>query len=203
MADTDLVTLDNLKVILGISGTARDTQLSMLISAASKLIERRCVTYFVKRAGIVEKRAGSANWNVKVLTYPVQQGVKNLYLDGRPINGVTSIVDPKGNTVEAIDYSIIARKGILRHAGYWPVAVDANNLPSEWTITYDAGLFDSTATVEEGLSLACVRLVQDMVQRGPGVGSKSANGVSVSYSAGNDLPEEVLALIQSYIEVEV
>lgn len=187
-ASNALMTLSELKQKLGITTTDDDFKLTDLISAASEMIERYCETAFIKRS-FVEQHTG---------------GSKYMFLRRYPIVGVPMIVDPAGNKIPQIDFTVLPDKGILKHFGrFWTAQTD-QGLPTDWTVSYVAGRFDNVYQVTADLKQACVWLVdyhKDLPISPGEASSVGVGGLSVSYVAGADtggVPQTVKGLLASY-----
>ena len=168
MATNDILTLAEAKAHLNITGSGSDTKVAALVTAASMLLDAAAKTFFVKRS-VVE------------LHWP--RG-KFLFPRARPVNSITSILDPAGNSVPAADYYLDTDRSFIAHVGYWPTAVNATNLPVPWSVTLSAGWFANTAAVAEDVKQACrLRLSAIWDRPNPDVSSVGVGGLSVSYGS--------------------
>jgi hypothetical protein len=165
MATLDAVTLPEVKAALSIDGTDEDLALARLITAVTLGLEKRLRTQFVQRS-VVEYREGHA---------------KRIYLQTCPIASVTSIVDPAGNTVPSTDY-IVRQKRWLEHYGCFPYAFTTSGQTTDWTITYTAGWFASTALVSSDVKTEVITAVAAVrEQPSANVSSVKVGDLSVSY----------------------
>lgn len=166
MATYDAVTMDEARDSLGISGFAEDEALQRLVSALTLEIERRLGTQFVQRS-LVEYHEG---------------GGKHIYLGRAPIVSVASIVDPAGNVVAA-DQFVIRQQRWLEHWGRFYNAYTSAGQPTDWTVTYTAGWFATTAAVSPDVKAEILRAVAGMREApAAGVASVGVGDLSISYS---------------------
>lgn len=140
----DLVTTQEVKDYLGISGSTEDTLIGALIDYASNAIENYCNTYFSSTA----------------VTDRLDGGNKYLITKYAPIISVTSITDMWDSTVVASgDYVAYLPAGLIH------VDVDTTNFMLQqlewaeglrrWQVVYNAGY----ASVPNAVKLACLMLV--------------------------------------------
>jgi len=198
MADTDLVTVAEVEARLG--DFADDADLALLISAASQAIEKRCQATFVQRE-FTEQQTGGPRAR--------RGGYKRMHLKHAPIQSVTSIEDPSGETVPATDFVVDGDSGWLEHHSSWPLPVNGEGVPSYWEVIYLAGLFETTADVDANLKLAAITMIEEMRARPDGsVQSVKDGELSISYanvqrSSAGEFSPQVEALISTYIRVLV
>ncbi len=168
MPTLDAMTLHEAKLALGIGGTSEDAQLARLITSVTQEAERRLGTQFVQRT-VVELHEG---------------GVRRIYPQVTPVVSVTSIVDQAANTVPATDYAVRQKKW-LQHIGHFPIAYDANSIPTEWAVTYIAGWFATTEAVAADAKTELLRALatlRSVASQDPSlVSAVSVGDLSVSY----------------------
>lgn len=183
-----LITLDEAKAMLDLQTltAAQQTHLEGVIDGCSLEIEGLIHTVLVKRASIVEKHTGGPPHR--------RGGWKRLYLDRKPIVSVASIVDDDGNTVDSSEYTIIENEGVLEHEWQWPAPV------GRWTVTYSAGLFDTTTDVTQDLKNACRMLVADRFVRRTPESSVNIGDVKTMHGSAA-IPAPVKSMLGKYLVV--
>lgn len=207
-----LITLEEVKALLGITSTSFDDKLTGIINFQSARLDRWCRVGLVQRT-YVEQYLGSAKDErtfYPELANPDREfftggQTREIALRHYPVVSVASIEDGDGNSVASTDYHIRKRQGILEHFGGWPIPYDANELLGEWTITYTAGFFANTAAVTEDVKAAVFALVarQHSVLV-PGVASMATGTLSVSFGDLSEtaetggLPAEVARAMGQY-----
>ncbi len=109
-ASTDLVTTEEVKVYLGISGSDHDTLIAELIDIISEEVEDYCGTYFS---------------SVEV-TEDLDGGDEFLLTTRAPIISITSITDNRDSTVvDSDDYDFYANSGMIFKKEDLAVLVDS------------------------------------------------------------------------------
>lgn len=204
MAAIDLVSLQEAKDHLEITGTAKDAVLPGLISGASLQLEQWCKTQLVQRAVVERQTAFQHDGRGSMLTSEgFGQGTRFMYLRLYPIVTMTSIVDESStpqSMVENVDYYARKRLGVLEHFSIWPMPYKGD-LVGEWIVTYTAGWFASTATVDANVKLACNMLVAEhLARKAAALMSMSTGTVTMQFSDPGDagLPAVVRALMAKY-----
>ncbi|MDP5274349.1 phage gp6-like head-tail connector protein [Chengkuizengella axinellae] len=172
-----LASIERLKKILMIpeSDISQDEELSILLSAASEIIEKRCSRKF-KLQEHNEKHSGS-DWD-------------HLFTKNYPITNVEYV---KLDEEEVNDYDLINEEGILFRESCWPKG--QRNIE----IKYNAGYADN---IPKSLEQACLFQAKVLYTEEWGKASERiGNQYSVTFMQGdtNDLPPVVLALIGPYI----
>ncbi len=190
-----LVTLSEMKLYLGVdeSCTEDDDQLEMLADAITSAIEDWCSNIFVQRQ-VIDTHTGAAHrWN--------KGGQKRIMLRHYPIISVASIVDEGTGVVDSEYYYIDADRGVLEHDWYWPVPEIV------WTITYIAGRYADTASVDMNLKTAAFLWIGDLYNRpDPAVRRIGAGDAAITYrdSTKNLLgalapPNDVTLLLSPFV----
>lgn len=186
----DLVTIDDVKTFLTLTGTVDDVLLQVLVTATSKSFEDYCLTAFV----------------IQSFTELHQGLIKQIFMRRYPITAVTSITASGGTwTVPSTDYWVDTERGILEHFGRFPIPTNTAGQRTRWSIVYSAGRFANTAAVTSDLRLACMRVVADAYERrSPGVSSVAVGDMSVGYGrealkdVSSAWPVEVLLALGPY-----
>lgn len=182
----DLVTSQEVKDYLGISGSGEDTLIGALIDYASNAIENYCNTYFSSTA----------------ITDRLDGGGRYLITKVAPIISVTSITDAYDSTVvSSADYLNYLAAGLIY------IDVDTTNYALQnltwaegmrrWIVVYNAGY----ASVPNAVKLACILLVSYFrTTRTPGMLSETVGDYSYTKMQLPDagLPEEVKMLLAPY-----
>jgi hypothetical protein len=168
MATLDAVTLPEVKTALGIDGTAEDAALARLITATTLEVERALRTQFVQRS-VVEYHPGEC---------------RRFYVQVVPIASVTSVVDPAGTTCPSTQY-VVRQKRYIEHWGHFFNAFTSAGQVADWTVTYTAGWFASTAAVTADVKAEIIRAIA-AAREAPnaGVSSVGVGDLSISYAAG-------------------
>lgn len=191
MAETDLVTLNEVKNYIGGVDSDDSVILQTLITAATAAIEAHTGKAFVERQFTEDYSGGPKSW--------VRGGSKVIQLNHYPVVSVSSITDDDGETVPASDYTVIAELGQLEHESWWP------RPEGRWTIVYTAGSAASTQEVDDGVKQAAIMTVASWFQgrdRDPALVSKKVGDVSKTYRDGEDarsgLPGTALHLLSAH-----
>ncbi len=195
MATTDLATVQEVKDILEITGSAKDTVLAALVSAASLRLERWCKVPLIQRA-FTERHGGGRIAGSRGSS-------KRIWLRNYPIVSVASVVD-EGSSVQTLventDFYVDKELGLLEHYASFP-APYKGNLLGEWVITHTAGRWAATASVTADAKLACALAVADsLARKTPSATSMGIGGLSMSFSDSGDfgLPADVRSIMSSY-----
>jgi hypothetical protein len=179
-----LVTLNEAKGYLGISGISQDPWLEVQIEAASKAVEgflRRPI-----RSEIVEETFFN--------------GRSTIVLERWPLISVTSVTEDGATLADGTDYKKEVRTGMLyRYSG---------GERQDWTgtttvVRYTAGYATVPTPIKEAVYLA-VKGLRESLARDVGVKSERLEGVaSMSYFAvdGSGLPPEVTERLKPYQQV--
>lgn len=185
---TDLISLTEAKLSLGLTDTSQDDKLAALISG----ISLRILAY-LQNAVVIQVRT----------EYHIG-GKKRLYLQRYPLVSGPTISDGAGNTIPSTDYTTLPEQGLLQHAGCWPTAQDANGNISRWTIVYSAGLAVNTAAVPADIKAACqVWLARQFNRPDQSVTSKRIGDLSLSYEGPSldqdGVPADIAAMLAPYV----
>jgi len=168
--DIAVITTQELKDKLGITGSAEDLELRRATAIATYALEAKCNgTVFVRRSFTEDYGGGQVPGR--------RGGAKRIHLHHAPIVSVTSITDDDSNTVASTDYTIVSEQGYLEHDSIWPSPV------GRWTIIYTAGVFADTDDVSWNIKDVArglaVRIYKD---KGDAVKSRSRSGRAGSAS---------------------
>lgn len=184
-----LISLDEARTYLGVSDSTKAARIQALIEAVSEMVEAYIGNALVKRDFTELKLGGkTGEW----------------FLWRYPVNSIASIVDPDSNTIAAANYHLIAEQGrIIYRYGKFPIARNSTGAEERWTITYNAGRFDATDSVEPRFKEAAKILLGKRYHRpDTGVLSKKVGDLSLTYEASLSfrgdqvlMPAEVIALI--------
>lgn len=185
---TDVVKIDKVKAVLQIDGTAEDERLAHLISAVSLELEKRLGTAFVQRS-FTEQHEG---------------GRKRVYLDQLPIVTVASMTDAASNTL-TLDTEYTIRQGrYIEAIGYFPHAVNSQGQRGDWTITYTAGWFASTAAVAPDVRAEAMRVIAALREApAPTAQSVRVGDLAVTYRGlkseeGQTIMDESMNVLAAY-----
>jgi len=192
-----LVSLDEARTQLGIEDTNKAARVSLLVDAATELIENYIGNAVVIRS-FTEK-----HWGAK----------KHIFLQRYPVTAITSITDPDSQTVAAADYILIDDEGRLQHHGTFPNARDADGARARWSIVYTAGRYTATNTVAAKFKEAAHIIIAERFRRAePGITSRKVGDLAITYSdrstsrsIGRSLaiPDEVRALLADEVSLSV
>jgi uncharacterized phiE125 gp8 family phage protein len=161
MASTNLCTRDNVKSYLGLSGTAYDAVIDLLIPAASEAIEKFCGRRF-GQASYTEYRDGEA--------------ADRVVLRERPVTLVTAVWDDPDrdfdddSRLDADEYVLEPESGIVR-LRYGSFADGVRNVKVQYTAGYSA--------IPQDLAQACLMLVAAWFHRG----REAADGLDLRRAA--------------------
>jgi uncharacterized phiE125 gp8 family phage protein len=193
-----VVTVDELKTYLDISGQTQDARLEQIANGVTVAFENETRAAFVQRQ-FTERLTGS-NYQNGV------GGAKRLFLSKLPIVSVASIVDDDGNTVAAADYTIEAGPGILVHDWNWP---RPEGYSGRWTVTYTAGHAADTESVPADIKLLAMRTASFWFSRpNPGVVRKQIGPLEITYqndaqAESGALPPDVTEGLRAYYVMSI
>ncbi len=165
--DRNLLTLDEMKAALGITGTALDAALTALGAQISDLIAAEC------RVPVDGVTPPTLRQETIIETFRHRAYVKPLILARRFVNSITSVVE-NGVALTAIDYEIEKASGFvnrLNSAGEiicWA--------PATIVATYSAGL----GAVPEALKLAAITVLREQwaaAKRDPLLRAETVEGI--------------------------
>ena len=189
MSATDLVTKLEVEAQIDVP-TSRAAALPALIDAATAAIERYVANALVIRTFTEDYSGGAKPW--------IRGGAKRIALHHYPIVSVTSITDDNGDTIPAVDYTIIAPLGWLEHDAAWPVP------EGRWTIVYEAGRWTDVTVVSADVKQAAIETLRSWLSgRSPDVASVTVGPVTERYreTAGGvsgNLPGNVEEMLAPY-----
>lgn len=184
---TPLATLAQIKQHIGnFADATDDILLQRLALAASEFIERRCARTF-GQAGYVERRNGNGLACLSLRAQPVT-AVHSLSINGVAVAEATAW-DGRGWALES-SWRLVLLGGLEFTRGGMNVVV-----------SYTAGY--TAATMPDDLVQACCHMAALMYKERDRIGlsSKSVGGESISYSG--DVPDVVLATIQTHRAVAI
>jgi hypothetical protein len=188
MATTDLVSLTEAKLSLGLTDTSQDEKVTAIVASSSAR-----VLAYLQNAVVIQAR-----------TEYHTGGKKRLFLQRYPLVSGPTITDGAGNTIPSTDYTTLPEQGILQHAGLWPTAQDANGNISRWTVVYSAGVAVNTAAVPADIKAACLVWVARQFSRpDQSVTSKRIGDLSLSYEGTapdqGGVPADIAAMLAPYV----
>lgn len=218
VSSTALLTLDELKTLLGLPTTPsdQDARFEALINACSVAIENLASRYFVIRHDYVEHHEPPPRDQ-----WPNAGGLRKwtkgqtLYLRRYPVVTLTSIEDEAGFVIPVSEVNVRPEIGVLYRSGGWFIPQDTFGTPARWAITYDVGMFNSTTDVTADLKTACAMFVGVQKAQGvvPGgnVDSRTLGKVSVTFEStgmGADalvqgMPDQVVQWLAPYMSRDV
>ena len=185
ISDYALVTLADLKVYLGISGTDYDTKLEDLIDSVSFAVENYIGGYGVVRTISTELHDGDS-----VCEY--------LQLRHYPISSVT-LIEVDSTEVSSTYYTVDKQAGLVKYSGGW--SSGEQNID----VDYVAGLYADTASVNDSLKLVCKMWIADLYQNtNPNVKSETLGDYSVAYLQSADgISPKIKMLLDNYKRVSI
>ena len=191
-----MATIDDVKAILGVSGTDQDARLAAVIAGAQAAITRMTGVRFGV-GEVVEDHPG---------------GVATLALRAHPVVAIVGVEDlAGGGAVDAGGYELDAALGLLRRLPFgqtWsgarapgpfldPLGVGPGAIRPRWRVTFTAGY----AAVPGDLLLAIADMVAATLGQQGGKTSEKDGDYAVSYSAPTGVPASAMAIISSYVRV--
>lgn len=149
----DLTTITKVKAQLGITGTASDTQLSALVTAASVAAANKCNGELVLETVSEQFRAYPFIDSASLTSLP-----EFIYLRRLPVVTITSIVEDDVTLTVTTDYEIDKTRGKITRL--------YNDLPTRWrfrklVIVYSGG-YTLNSTEPADLEQAVIEIVKDM-----------------------------------------
>jgi hypothetical protein len=192
-ATTDLLTLTEAKAALNISSTAQDTEIAAYVTAVSGQLDELCGPV-VTRTITSESHDG---------------GVTRLFLLERPVATVTAVVEYDGTTGTALTaetpgdiagarYLLDAAQGVLwrRVSGSDSVyPAGRRNV----VVTYAAGRYTSTSTVDERFKTAARLCLTNLWRREQGGGTDTFGALPGTVIPGFGMPNAVMDLLSGDI----
>jgi hypothetical protein len=204
-ATSALVTLSDLKSVLGISGSSEDTYLGDQITTASERIASHL------RVSPANDGTNSLGRETLVETFYIDSAVESLVMSRHlprswPMT-ISSVVE-NGTTLSGSDYLFNAATGIMnRKSGdeflSWPCGVVAITHIAGWKLPNDA-----TPNLPQAIQDACiawVKLARLSKTRDPMIKSENILSGLYGYSmfqpsdAQGGMPEEVAGLLAPYV----
>lgn len=191
-----LTTNTKVKSYLGITDSASDTLIDMLIDQATGFIENYCGgRRFLSQA---YTSAVDVNGGDKIFfeQYPVTTLTSVKYRSGTPST-------PVWNTYSADSYMLYGSAGYLRFFGELPTV--AQGLQLVYTAGYLIDFANETDTTKHNLpndlTMACTMLVAHYhtIRQASGISSLATEGQSVSFKGTSDqLPDAVKQVLGAY-----
>lgn len=178
----DLTTRAAVKTYLGITVTTWDAILDVLVTQASKAIERYCYRVFAA-ASYTEYYNGNNNQRLCLRQYPV--------------NSITSIHDDTDREFAAVDliattdYTFDTNSGIVYFDGV-TLTKGLRNIK----VVYNAGY----STIPEDLVLACYKLIGGAFNKRKSDGQASDALGNVSFSYETIFSPEVEMLLRPFVK---
>lgn len=196
MASNDLLTLAEAKAALNISSgsTTQDAEVSAYVSAVSSQLDKMCGP-IVTRTVTSESHDG---------------GTELLFLGYRPVSTITAVVeyagtDPTTLTAETNDdrdgqrYLIEAAKGILRRRSGGSDSGFASGRQNV-IVTYTAGRYSSTSTVDERFKTAARLCLTNLWRREQGGGTDTFGALPGTVIPGFGMPNAVMDLLADDVQ---
>lgn len=203
---TDLTTVANVKLMLGITDASKDAVLALLIRQVSAAIENRCERQFALRTYQTIYRRGDG-------ISPVSATLDKapLVVPRWPIVSIASVTESDGVTtttlVAGTDYEVDARLGLLFRL--------ASTIPARWvaqtiTVTYDAGYTVPASGASytlpadlESVAIEWVRIRYYAIGRDLTVRASEVTGIGrTEYSVGagmdHGLPQSLSDILDNY-----
>lgn len=162
MADTlDLLTLTEAKAVLNPRTTAKDSRIEMKITAASRILDGLCgpIVYRTVTDELHQSPSG------------------HLWLHQTPVVSITNVKEWASGTATALTaetneaaggYRFDARLGsIARRASWYDTSWSSDYV----TVTYVAGRYADTASVDELFKEACAEIIRVAFKREQGAGT--------------------------------
>lgn len=189
----DLLTLTEAKQALNISSTSQDTEVAAYVTAVSQQLDMLCGP-IVTRTVTSESHDG---------------GRPTLYLAYRPVNAITACVEYSGETATTLTgespgaitgsrYLLEAAQGVLRRrtGGNDDLFPDGRR---NVVVTYTAGRFTSTSTVDERFKTAARLCLTNLWRREQGGGTDTFGALPGTVIPGFGMPNAVLDLLANDI----
>jgi len=206
LSNDALTTIAACEEALGIVAGSENTYLTRLIESASARIKSYCGRTFYREDDIVESVSG--------------YGTTKLLVSRTPILDITSITYD-GSTVNSADYkTLVAESGIIYNpAGWYWSTSQVQNIARDpfpgaedplFEVTYDGGWVTPnqvdltsfvTRTLPFDIEQACIELVVLKYRgkgRDPNVTAERLLTGSQTYRDGEDLPESIRSVLDSY-----
>lgn len=180
------------KPYIGVTGTADDALLDIMIEAAITQAETYCQRFFLQRS-VTETMQGELS-------------SRKLVLFHTPVGTLTSIADSDGTVIDSGDYILDTKAGIVSY-------VDSGTLfAGDYTAIYTAGYF--AASMPASIKLAILELVKQawgtkvrdgdaVIRQSPDIGSitfkGAVPGITDNYGGAlKDLPSSVQRALAPY-----
>lgn len=195
MADTlDLLTLTEAKAALNITVSTYDTEVAAYVTAVSRQLDNLCGP-IVTRTVTSESRDG---------------GRPTLYLARRPVASVAAVVEYDGTTGTTLtaetpssqtanQYLVESAQGILRRrngGSDYLFPIGRQNV----IVTYSAGRYSSTSTVDERFKTAARLCLTNLWRREQGGGTDTFGALAGSVIPGFGMPNAVMDLLADDIQ---
>lgn len=203
-----LATVAEVQAILGVTGD--EVRLTAAINAGSTELRNATRGPLIHEAA-TERYTARVHESVGERPF-TREGFPNanskyLYLRRYPIVSVASVVDesPTPQGIAATDYYVHKAEGYLEHFTVWPTPYQGQ-LIGEWLVTYTAGFFAGTASVDWAVKDALAELVQIRTSSKGSIASLSTGTLSVSFKGdgapwlmGASLPPSILRKMSKYM----
>ena len=172
-----MITVEQLKTYLGVSGTSEDSLLELLKNSAENI-----VTNYIGRNLLADDYEELINGNAQ----------KEIILENYPLNTAVVYYYNSDEQWEEIESSMIKKSG--RILLYSPMIRGYNN----YKVVYNAGYTETPADIV----MATIKIASRYynTRTSDGVKSESVNGDSISYDI-SEIPYDVMVILNSYRNV--
>jgi hypothetical protein len=199
-ASQDLTTLATVKTITGITGSAQDARLTLLIPIASNICATFCNRVFGQETVSEVFRIGYASrWHNQR-----SERIEQLSLSRFPVTAIASVIENTDPALDAADYELDKNSGLLRRlSGGFPFCWVGGKV----TVQYTAG-YVLLGELPTAIEQACIELVQMMYfsgTRDPSVRQISVPGVIerqywVGSATDPGIPQSVQDLLSPFAQ---
>lgn len=172
---------------LGSDETLDDSRITLLLQASVGAFETYTSTALLVRTFTQQFEGGEELW----------------LLDKKPVSVITTILDPKGNSLPSSQYLLHKGLGMIEWYSIAPRAVNADDTRGLWTVTYTAGHFSSEALVPTDVRTGLLGMMAKWYfNPQPGVQSTREGDSATAYipnpSSKAVIPPEIEALWCEY-----
>lgn len=188
-----IISLSDAKAALGITGTARDAQITALLAGVSAMIETYAGRAF-SQAAVTEYHFG---------------GVASLPLRRYPVASIATVTDElTGSVVDSSGYEVQASTGLLRRLpwgsvweGGHPASPFDRRFPApeaanarRWKVAYTGGPVAAPADVQ----LAAFEVLGGMLKSQGGVASEKDGDYAVTFATTGGMPASAASILARY-----
>lgn len=196
MADTlDLITLAEARLALNLQSadTSQDTELASYITAVSRRLDDLCGA-IVKRTITAEEYPGGG-WRIVLRYAPISKsGATTITTVTEYTSGTARVLTAEAvGTSTSYDYAFDATTGTLTRRAVW---TDASFAPQRVVVTYSAGRYANTASVDPKFKQAAAMMLSHLWTREQGTGGSATFGPQdFSTTPTFSVPNAVLELL--------